>query len=106
MTAHPPVIVRRPHTRTRYTSDPDAIPYRGRYDHAHDRTYLTGTPVLDELGRRNGLTHTWLEYRCAYVGCGYVLLVRTDHAHTLATLDYTHRVVVRVPRHHTPRSSR
>ena len=89
MTSHPSVILRRPHTRTPYTDDPDAIPYRGRFDHATDRTYLTDTPVLDELGRRNGMTHTWLEYRCAYVGCGYVLLVRADHAHDLALRDHS-----------------
>ena len=91
MTSHPPVILRRPHTRTPYTDDPDAIPYRGRFDHATDRTYLTDTPVLDELGRRNGMTHTWLEYRCAYVGCRYVLLVRADHAHALALADHRRR---------------
>lgn len=91
MTSHPPVILRRPHTRTPYTDDPDAIPYRGRFDHATDRTYLTDTPVLDELGRRNGMTHTWLEYRCAYVGCRYVLLVRAETAHDLALADHTRR---------------
>ena len=79
----PAVILRRPHTRTRYTGDPDALPYRGWYDHA-PRPYLTDTVVLDELGRRNGMTHLWLRYECANVGCRYVLLVRTDAAHDLA----------------------
>lgn len=77
------VILRRRHTRTRYTGDPDAIPYRGWYDHA-PRPYLTDTVVLDELGRRNGMTRTWLRYECGNVGCRYVLLVRADHAHDLA----------------------
>ena len=78
-----PVILRRPHTRTAYTDDPDAIPYRGRFDH-EPRPYLTGVPVLDTLGRHNGMTHTWLSYECANVGCRFLLLVWAEHAHDLA----------------------
>lgn len=92
-----PVILRRPHTRTAYTDDPDAIPYRGRFDH-EPRPYLTDTPALDTLGRRNGLTHLWLAYACANVGCRYLLLVRTDAAHDLALHSLRYRTVVEHPR--------
>ena len=89
MTAHPPVILRRPHTRTRYTSDPDAIRYRGTYDH-DPHPYLAEPVWLDTLGRVNGRgTHLWLRYGCAYVGCRYVLLVRAEHAHDLALRDHS-----------------
>ena len=40
-------------------------------------------------GRRNGMTHTWLEYRCAATSAAYVLLVRADHAHALALADHS-----------------
>jgi hypothetical protein len=93
----PAVILRRPHTRTRYTGDPDAIPYQGRYDH-EPRPYLTDTRVLDVLGRRNGMTHLWLAYACANVGCRYLLLVRTDAAHDLALHSLRYRTVVEHPR--------
>ena len=79
----PGVILRAPHTRTRYTGDPDALPYHGWFTHA-PRVYLADTPVLDVLGRHNGMTHTWLRYECANVGCRYVLLVRAEEAHALA----------------------
>lgn len=83
MTAHPGVILRRPHSRQRLSNDPDALPYRGWYDHK-PRTGFDDTVVLDELGRRNGLTHTWLRWVCWHPGCGYVLLVREDYAEKLA----------------------
>ena len=82
MTAHPPVILRRPHTRQVHRR-PGRDPVPRHLDHDPHRTYLP-SPRSSMTSARQRHDAPWLELRCAYVGCRYVLLVRAEHAHDLA----------------------